>query len=85
MLESGDHGGLSLSDIQKARQEIYSAMQYEKASAEALLKSTLELEEAMKRLGLEIYRDPNTGEMGLEDEVWIDESFEGDFAEKNPQ
>ena len=54
ILESGEPGDLSRSDIEKAKREILLAMYYEKASAEALAQSAVEVEEALKRLGFKI-------------------------------
>jgi beta-lactamase regulating signal transducer with metallopeptidase domain len=85
MLESGEYSGLSEGDIQKARQEIYLAMYYEKASAEALLKSTAQLEEALNRLGLKIDQNPPMKEQrpNNQDKVRIDEALGGELAEKS--
>jgi hypothetical protein len=65
MLRSGDYGDLSYSGIVTARQEIYSAIQQDERSKEALEKSIEELEDALAALGFELEPKPT---------VWLEQA-----------
>jgi len=57
MLESGDYGNLSKTDIVKAKQRIFSAMQQQEQSLDALEKSIENLEEVLTVLDVEPLAD----------------------------
>jgi len=57
MLDSGDYGNLSKSDIVKAKQRIFSAMQQQEQSLDALEKSIENLEEVLTVLDVEPLAD----------------------------